>query len=577
MKRFNFTGFLLFLGLLPQVNAQIAAPDFLCVKSDTLIWKVPNNSCGPFVSYDIFFSPNANGPFSLLVSISDPAQTSYFNPNPGGDLRFYYLQSNFNCPGQMPFQSDTLDNRPPEISPIQRVSVENGQVLLDWTASPSPEVSGFIIYRETNIGVIPIDTIFSGLTYLDVNAKPNDKSESYFVNALDDCGNTSIFDLPHNTIFLQSAVSPCEQTITLDWNLYQNWPNGIGRQEVWMSLNGAPPTIVETISNTATSFVFENADDGDQYCFFIKAVQAETTIFSNSNETCVSADIVQPVRNFFIQNVSVTPANEVTINWGWEPNAEINAITILRSVDNVNFESIVNLIPEFPLSAENSFTDNTVNPSDGKFFYLIQTIDDCDTTAFSTLGSTIFLAGQSQGTGLNELAWTRLDIENTFSITYELFRVVDGIETPIANLPDPTTNFLDQLDQQENGQTTTCYVVEAKASLVKPDGQMEIIRSRSNQVCIQEAVKIFTPNAFAPKGINKEFKPLIVFGDTADYQMLIYDRFGRKVFETNQMDEGWNGTKSGKDLDQGAYVFFIQVTRSDGSVLKESGVVILLR
>jgi gliding motility-associated-like protein len=270
----------------------------------------------------------------------------------------------------------------------------------------------------------------------------------------------------------------------------------------------------------------------------------------------------------------------VTINWGWDANAEINAIDILRSFDNVNFESIASLIPQFPLSEENVFTDNTVNPSDGKVFYRIQTIDDCDTIAFSTLGSTIFLAGQSQGTGLNELAWTRLDIENTFSITYELFRVVDGIETLIASLSDPTTTFLDQLDQQGNGPSATCYVVEATASLVKPDGKMVIIRSRSNVICIEEAIKIFTPNAFAPKSINvdnKEFKPLIVFGDTADYQMLIYDRFGQKVFQTTDIEEGWNGKKAGKDLEQGVYIFYIKVTRSNGNVLEDSGVVLLLR
>jgi gliding motility-associated-like protein len=558
-------------------QAQVAPPDFLCVKGDTLFWDLPTNSCGPFNSYDIYFSINAGGPFSPLAAVTDPAKDFYFHPNPGGETRYYYLVSNYDCPGQNAPASDTLDNRPPEISPIRKVSVEGGQVLVSWTPSPSPEVLAYVIYRETSIGVVPIDTVYSGTTYLDTQAAPGSQPESYFVNALDGCGNTSIFDAPHNTIFLEYAVNPCNQTIELDWNPYLNWTNGVAGQELWVGVNGAAPSLFTALDAGATAHSFGNVVDGDTYCFFIRAKEQATGEESNANEVCVVADVVRPMKDFYVKNATVTTAGTVEISWGWDTAAEINTVDILQAGQNGAYQVVSSMPAQLPLSPTGTYEDLGSMPGGGKLFYKIQTTDNCDTVVQSTYGSTIFLSGTSLAGNINQLNWTALDIENAGPVSYELYRSVSGTEAKIASLSAADTAYADAFDPADFGGTSACYYVVAKGTLTLPDGSQTSILSRSNTVCVEQPLRIYVPNAFAPNGINQEFRPLIVPEDVADYELLIFNRYGEQLFVSSAPGDGWGGKKNGKLLPQGVYVYRIKVVQSSGQEELRTGTVLLLR
>ena len=231
------------------------------------------------------------------MNITNISQTEYYDPNPTGDLRYYFMRSNYNCPGQPALSSDTLDNLPPAAVTIDIVTVNGPQVDIYWLPSSSPEVEAYIIYRETNIGLLPIDTVTGTTTYSDLNADPLNQSEAYTVLALDPCGSTSIFDLSHHTIFLEITPSSCEQTFSLAWNLYNNWPGGIRRHEIWMSTNGSNQVMLDTTTATATSYTIENINDGDTYCILVKAVGYGAAYNSESNKICLTADIVQHMRN----------------------------------------------------------------------------------------------------------------------------------------------------------------------------------------------------------------------------------------------------------------------------------------
>ena len=570
---------LLFFGLFFsfQLRAQILPPDFLCVRADTLFWDLPVNSCGPFINYEVYGSQSPSGPFILLATIANQTQDYYFHVNPSGEVWYFYLQSNFNCPGQTAIPSDTLDNRPPEISSIVNATVENGQVVVNWNASPSPEVFAYLIYRETPIGVIPVDTVFSGTTYTDPDAQPGMMSEGYFVNALDHCGNTSIFDLKHRTIFVEATVNPCRQSVTLNWNPYQNWSNGIGNQELWVGVNGAPLAQAATIDATAATFEYPNINDGDTYCFVIQAAEAGTGILSTSNEVCITADVIQSVRDMYIKNVTVTPNSEVKVTWVWNTNAEINDIQILRSEQNLDYQLIASEAPLFPLIAENTYTDGSATPGTGSFFYKIQTTDDCDSLALSTFGSTVFLKVTSIPGNINQLAWTPFNLENAVVTAYEVHKIVSGTQSLVTTTSNITNSYEVGFDPTNFEEAQACYFVVAIATLTTPAGGQVTIQSRSNTACSQQKARVYVPNAFAPEGFNQEFKPLIVLGNIAEYKMIIYDRYGQELFFSANADNGWNGKKDGKELPQGTYVYVIRVTQTSGRIVEKKGTFLLLR
>ena len=58
---------------------------------------------------------------------------------------------------------------------------------------------------------------------------------------------------------------------------------------------------------------------------------------------------------------------------------------------------------------------------------------------------------------------------------------------------------------------------------------------------------------------------------------VIYNRYGQKVFETQDVNEGWNGTHNGKILNPGVFVYYLRVTFIDGSQGESKGNVTLVK
>lgn len=563
-----------FLG---KIYSQILPPDFTCVRGDTLFWDVPTNNCGPFVSYEIWGSQSPTGPFVLQGTVANQSQDFYPFINPSGEQWYFYLLSNFNCPGQTAISSDTLDNRSPKISPIEVVTVENGQVILSWYPSPSPEVTGYIIYRQTSIGVIPVDTVYGSTSYTDLNADPTMQSESYFVNALDPCGNTSIFDTKHSSIFVEASVEPCRQSVVLEWNPYEGWANGIAEQQIWVGINGGALTQATDAGAVAHMYEVGNLVDSATYCFEVHAVEAGTGVISKSNQICLFVHVFESAKGTFLKNVSVAANGEVKVDWEWPPTAEIVAYQVLRSDQNADYEAVATLTPSPPLMASNSFTDATSDANEGKVFYKIETRDVCDTVLTTNYGSTIFLTANPLPGNINQLDWTAFDFENATANSYTLYKVAGGIASQLDVVDSGTISYQDNYDPTNLDQAQACYYVVANGSIISQNGQNIDIDSRSNNACVEQAARIFVPNAFVPDGFNQEFRPLIVLGDIASYEMRICDRYGQEIFKTNNPEEGWYGQKNGKNLAQGIYAYTINLTQANGKKTEKRGTVLLIR
>lgn len=558
-------------------TAQVLPPDFLCVKSDTLFWSVPINSCGSFNSYEVYVSDNPTSGFTLLATVTNQGQNFYHHPNPLGEVLYYYLQSDHNCPGEIVLQSDTLDNRQPEIAVIRKASVMGSSIEIEWNPSPSPEVFAYIVFRNTPLGTVALDTVFNGTSYIDFNASPDDQSETYFIIALDECGNTSIFNEPHSTVYLTQTVSACEQAIDLSWNLYEGWENDIESQEIWVSVDGNPPTPAASIGGIETTYAFEGASDIQEYCFFIKSIEAITGEEVLSNEICLTPDLVVKNDILVLKNISVLPDNSVELIWNWNADAELQTVEVLSSIDNNIFSNVSSFPVPSPLNIGSSTNDNSSDPSTGKIFFKIQTRDNCDSIAISNYGSTIHLLGSAQPGLANFLTWTDFDIEGATLLDYDVYRIVGGNISFLENIPAGTTTYSDIVDPEKEEESNVCYYVVANAEVTLPNGDIERIESSSNIQCIEQLTSIIAPNAFAPQGRNQIFKPFVIFGETVDYQLNIFNRWGELIFETKDKDQGWNGKYKGKVQPMGAYVFHVKIIQGSGRVVEEKGVFTLLR
>lgn len=78
--------------------------------------------------------------------------------------------------------------------------------------------------------------------------------------------------------------------------------------------------------------------------------------------------------------------------------------------------------------------------------------------------------------------------------------------------------------------------------------------------------KLEFPNAFSPNGdgINDIYKAKDGWQSIVEFHGTIFNRWGQKLFEWDNPDEGWDGTYNGKDVKQGVYYMLVRARGADG-------------
>ena len=94
----------------------------------------------------------------------------------------------------------------------------------------------------------------------------------------------------------------------------------------------------------------------------------------------------------------------------------------------------------------------------------------------------------------------------------------------------------------------------------------------------QETPEMLIPNAFTPNqdGINDFFGPSYA-GELQNYSLMIFDRYGRMIFNADSPRQVWDGTLSGRDAHSGVYIYAMSYVDANGESQKESGSLTLLR
>lgn len=96
------------------------------------------------------------------------------------------------------------------------------------------------------------------------------------------------------------------------------------------------------------------------------------------------------------------------------------------------------------------------------------------------------------------------------------------------------------------------------------------------------------PNAFTPSydgandgyydpdALNNDvFHP--IYSGIVDYSLQIYNRWGELLFESQEVEKGWNGFYNGQLAPTGVYVWRVEVTFNDNKKIQKAGDVTLLR
>jgi gliding motility-associated-like protein len=98
-------------------------------------------------------------------------------------------------------------------------------------------------------------------------------------------------------------------------------------------------------------------------------------------------------------------------------------------------------------------------------------------------------------------------------------------------------------------------------------------------ITVNPEVTLYVPNAFTPNGDGKNDVFMAVGEEITEFQMTLYDRWGQLIFQSNSMQEGWDGkARGGSDTaQQDVYVWKITAVDFGGKKHQLTGHVSLLR
>jgi gliding motility-associated-like protein len=131
-----------------------------------------------------------------------------------------------------------------------------------------------------------------------------------------------------------------------------------------------------------------------------------------------------------------------------------------------------------------------------------------------------------------------------------------------------------------NSQTTNAYVEENTTfTVLISDGictkQASVLVRVFDYVC--EEPFVFVPNAFTPNGDNENDVLYVRSSIVEELVFRVYNRWGELVFETSDINTGWDGSFKGKKMDPDVYDYYLEGYCIDGQSFLIQGNITLIR
>lgn len=88
----------------------------------------------------------------------------------------------------------------------------------------------------------------------------------------------------------------------------------------------------------------------------------------------------------------------------------------------------------------------------------------------------------------------------------------------------------------------------------------------------------FMPTAFSPNGDgNNEYLTIHGLENVKSIEFVVYNRWGQRVFTSNEYNFQWDGTMNGQKLDAGVYAYKLTVVAPDGLESMKTGNITIMR
>ncbi|MCL4857661.1 MAG: gliding motility-associated C-terminal domain-containing protein, partial [Flavobacteriales bacterium] len=347
------------------------------------------------------------------------------------------------------------------------------------------------------------------------------------------CSNSASVDVAINPlpiIVLSPDTSVClGDTLNLRGisNLTYVWDNGIGA--------GANHDVFPTVNTTYTAIGTDANGCSNSDQVNVTILSLPNVVASASSSTICSGNSV---------NLSASGANI----YSWD-----NGLSLNPSI-NPNVTATPTITTTYTVTAAN--TNGCINTS------------QVTVTVISCVPPVVNLSASDTTVCINNcISFTDLSANTPTSWTWYFF----GADTPTDNNQNPTNICYSSVGSFD------VALVSSNAFGTDSLFLDNYITVDSCNVPEEITPVVVIPNVFSPNadGQNDLFK-VSGIGIT-NVSITVFNRWGQKVFNTNQLNDGWDGrTNSGTEVPEGTYYFVIEVTTTTSTETK-TGYLTLIR
>lgn len=477
-------------------------------------------------------------------------------------------------------RNEFKDKLAPERPIIETVTVDpfTGDVLVYWYPISAPDLFRYLVQRWISQTVANnAGFVYPGnpteLLYADA---PENQASLMQVISFDDCGNDQSADTQVSTMFIQSSYQTCDTTTQIFWNTYEGWEEGVEKYTLHVDEDGDGFATEYVISNDTSEYSL-NITPNSEYCFYVVANSNGDQRESTSNMTCLVAQYPEPIEEGknYISKVSTISDNEIEIELLQDADAQGIMYELWRSVSGSTFR-LMSTYEQTP-DASIIVSDFDVNADITVYTYKWKAFDGCGLELTeSNESSNIVLKAEPSRIGLaNKLSWNAYEGWDGGVLGYDIYRKL-GSESEFTLHQSVGPNVLVFREDVESfmlEEGLFCYKVVAIEGANNFDKTEE---SFSNEACATQEPLMWIPNAIVINGFNDEFAPVAGFINFQSYQMEIRNKAGLILFETENIEEGWNGTYKGHAVREDYCLYIIVYRDGAGQNYVKQGVVYVL-
>jgi gliding motility-associated-like protein len=418
--------------------------------------------------------------------------------------------------------------------------------------------------------------------------------------AKDECNNEAVEGVVyHKSMNVDVEWKICDSVNVIDWTQYVGWNAdfGIEYEVFYKTASGTQWRPITPVSVTTDSTINHLiTQGGETYYYVVRATSLDPSVplwaTPESNvDSSYSVYEDTPLYSY-LTYATVLPTGQVEVEYYRDTLTPVKSYTVFRG-DNPNELLPLEYYDADELQGIDRIThvDNTADVNAQQYYYQVVSQNDCEIiTSNSNFGRTIHLEVQSDDEAMrNILRWNRyLDWDSTVAY-YNVYRTSNEIySTSVYKQVQPNSAydynvFVDEIADDVSGSGKYYYRVEAVQGPLLPsavNGYPNSLTSAVSNSNIAEALQnplMYVPNAFAPDGVNRSFGPKGQFFKFSQFEMTIYNRWGEQIYETKDINRGWDGTVDGKDASLGSYVYMIRYLDGDGNEKRKKGTVTLIR